>query len=223
MYYKVVFPIIFGVFGVSILLSLGFWQVQRLAWKTDLLTAINERLNQPAVALPAKVDKKNNQYLKVYVTGVFKSGEIHNLTSQKFKGPGFKIISPFIAESGQTLLVDRGFTKEIFKNYSKSIETTYIEGNLLWPNEVDSFTPAPNRNKNIWFARDIEKMSNYLKTEPILLVATRENQPDKFIEPEPISLNIPNNHLQYAITWFSLSGIWFFMTIYFFWSRLKEK
>ena len=83
-------------FGIAILLSLGIWQVQRLAWKTDLLDAINERLNQPAVALPANVNEQNNQYLKVYVTGVFGSGEIHNLTSQKFKGPGFKIISPFI-------------------------------------------------------------------------------------------------------------------------------
>ena len=174
MIYKLVFPIIFGVFGVVVLLSLGFWQVQRLAWKTDLLDAINERLNQPAVVMPAEVNEQSNQYLKVYVTGVFGSGEIHNLTSQKFKGPGFKIISPFVVESGLTILVDRGFVREIFKNKSKSIETTYIEGNLLWPNEVDSFTPTPNYSKNIWFARDIEKMSKYLKTEPILLVATKE-------------------------------------------------
>ncbi len=222
MIHRLVFPIIFGVFGIVVLLSLGFWQVHRLEWKTDLLYAINERLNQPAVVLPAKVDELNNQFLKVYVTGVFGSGEIHNLTSQKLKGPGFKIISPFVVDSGPTILVDRGFTREIFKNKSKSIETTYIEGNLLWPNEVDSFTPTPNHSKNIWFARDIEKMSKYLKTEPILLVATREDQPDKLIEPEPISLNIPNNHLQYAITWFSLSVVWFFMTVYFLWFRLKE-
>ena len=83
MIHKLVFPIIFGVFGVVSLLSLGFWQVQRLEWKTDLLNAINERLNQPAVVLPAKVNEQNDQYLKVYVTGVFGSGEIHNLTSQK--------------------------------------------------------------------------------------------------------------------------------------------
>ena len=218
---KLVFPIIFGVFGIAILLSLGFWQVQRLAWKTELLDAIDERLSQPAVALTLEVDQENSQYLKVYVSGAFRSNEIHYLTSHKFKGPGFKIISPFVLESGATILVDRGFTKEIFKNKGKSIETTYIEGNLLWPNEVDTFTPAPNLNKNIWFARDIEKLSKYLQTEPILLVAGEENHPDEFIETQPISLNIPNNHLQYAITWFSLSGIWFFMTIYFFWSRFR--
>ena len=150
------------------LLSLGFWQVQRLAWKTDLLDAINERLNQPAVVMPAKVNEQSNQYLKVYVTGVFGSGEIHNLTSQNLK-TGFKIISPFVIESGLTILVDRGFVREIFKNKGKSIETTYIEGNLLWPNNW-ILSHKPNYSKNIWFARDIEEMSKYLKTEPILLV-----------------------------------------------------
>lgn len=204
------------------LISLGIWQVKRLAWKQDLLNQIESKLGSVAVQLPRSPNKKDDQYLKVFSSGHFLPQEIHVLTSEKFKGPGFKIIAPFITKSGSIILVDRGFVKEQFKDSKKDSISSIIEGNLLWPDEVDYFTPQPNFTKNIWFARDVEKMSVHLKTLPILLVMSSENNSNEIIEPKSISINIPNNHFQYALTWFSLAAIWFFMTIYFFLARLKQ-
>ena len=222
MAHKVFVPIIFGLIGVGILASLGFWQIQRLTWKEDLLSRIEIQINRPSVALPVDPKKSDDQYLKVAVEGIFLPGEIHVLTSEKFKGPGFRVIMPFLTNSGSTILVDRGFILEKFKDIKKTTESNFVEGNLLWPDEIDYFTPKPNLERGIWFARDVHEMSEHLKTAPILLIAVSENKADNHINPKPLTIGIPNNHFEYAVTWFSLAIIWFFMTIYFFWSRLKK-
>ncbi len=76
MVHKVFVPIIFGLIGVGILASLGFWQIQRLTWKEDLLSRIEMRINRPSVALPVDPKKSDDQYLKVAVEGIFLPGEI---------------------------------------------------------------------------------------------------------------------------------------------------
>jgi surfeit locus 1 family protein len=94
-------------------------------------------------------------------------------------------------------------------------------GNLYWPNEIDRFTPTPDRNKNIWFARDINEIAAELKTEPFLIVARNISPEDPNVMMLPVSVDrIPNNHLQYAITWFLLAFVWLGMTLYFLW-RMK--
>jgi surfeit locus 1 family protein len=72
-------------------------------------------------------------------------------------------------------------------------------------------------------------MANQLKVEPFLVVAEQvqikenDNWIDyKDVMPFPISLNIKNDHREYAITWFSLALVWFLMTIYLLW-RIKQK
>jgi len=91
-----------------------------------------------------------------------------------------------------------------------------VLGNLHWPDEIDSYTPEPDRDKNIWFARDIEAMANELGTLPILIVASQVSPSQKAVSPLPIdSSSIPNDHLQYAITWFSLAAVWIIMSAVF--------
>ena len=122
-------------------------------------------------------------------------------------------VSPFLLDDGRKILVDRGFIPENEKNLSRYWGLIELEGNLFWPNETDGFTPEANLSKNIWFARDIELMSVMLKTEPIMVVITKSSL-DHGAKMQSLDVNLPNNHLQYAITWFSLATIWFFMSIY---------
>ena len=93
-----------------------------------------------------------------------------------------------------------------------------VVGHLYWPNETDYFTPEPNVKRNIWFSRDLEKMAKFLKTQPILVVAT-ENRLDASIKMQDPTNNIPNNHFQYAITWFMMSILWFGMSVYFVYKK----
>ena len=99
-----------------------------------------------------------------------------------------------------------------------------ITGNLQWPQETDSFTPAPDIDGNIWFARDVTAMSQLLQSEPVLVVARALSYDAAPVSPLPVDTSrIPNDHLQYAITWFSLAAIWAAMSLYFLRRRAKTE
>jgi surfeit locus 1 family protein len=96
-----------------------------------------------------------------------------------------------------------------------------VVGNLDWPRETDSFTPAPDAKTGLWFARDVPAMAQALGTEATLIVA-RGSTGDG-ITPMPVDTSaIPNNHWQYAITWFLLAVAWLGMTSLWLW-RIRRR
>ena len=210
---NIIFPICLGFFVVLVLFTLGQWQLSRLQWKNDLLDNIERKLLEQPVNVPVLPTEGLDKYRSVRFSGSLLKEEIHVLTSIKLLGPGFLAVSPFLLDDGRKILVDRGFIPENEKNLSRYWGLIELEGNLFWPNETDGFTPEANLSKNIWFARDIELMSVMLKTEPIMVVITKSSL-DHGAKMQSLDVNLPNNHLQYAITWFSLATIWFFMSIY---------
>jgi surfeit locus 1 family protein len=213
-------PLIVGVVGVAILLSLGIWQVQRLAWKRTILVDIEARIKAPAEPLARLPDPVLDKYQPMLETGVIGSSEIHILASRKQKGAGYRIIVPFTIGERRVLL-DRGFIPITEKDTPRAEKEITVAGNLHWPEEVDSYTPAPDTDADIWFARDVAAMAAALDTEPVLIVA-RSDTGDG-IEPHPVNpAGIPNDHLQYVITWFSLAAVWFGMTGLQLW-RIKRR
>ena len=211
MYVKFVFPIVLGLAGILILVMLGIWQLNRLDWKNNLLNNIEKKIMAEPVLLLKDVSELNDQYRSVIVEGNIMSGEIHVLTSLKNSGPGFLIVVPFELLDGRVIMVDRGFIPESEKKFERSRGRVKLVGNLLWPNETDSFIPAPDVKKNMWFARDLKKMSNHLKTDEVLVVM-RQSEPVGKPTPQRIGIHLANDHLGYAITWFSLAVVWFGMT-----------
>ena len=192
---------------------LGIWQINRLNWKNNLIYEVSTSIAmEPQELNPTNIGI-NSQYLPVTFEGKFLKNEIHVLFSLKPYGPGFKVIRPFKLKSNEIILVDLGFVRENKKNVPRKIEDGKISGNIFFPNETDSFTPAPNFMKNIWFSRDLEKMSNYLNTQPIMVIMSSKVN-DETIVITPLSPNFINNHLQYAVTWFSMALAWLFMSIY---------
>ena len=211
MYIKFVFPIALGLSGISVLIMLGVWQLQRLDWKNNLLSNIEQKITAEPVLLMEELTELDDQYRSVMVEGDILPGEIHVLTSLKNIGPGFLVIVPFALADGKIIMVDRGFVPEAEKKLNRSHGKVKLVGNLLWPNETDGFTPDPDVKKNMWFARDLEKMSNHLKTDAVLIVM-RQSEPVGKPVPQQIGVHIANDHLGYAITWFSLAVVWFGMT-----------
>lgn len=211
MYIKFVFPIALGLSGISVLIMLGVWQLQRLDWKNNLLSNIEQKITAEPVLLMEELTELDDQYRSVMVEGDILPGEIHVLTSLKNIGPGFLVIVPFALADGKIIMVDRGFVPEAEKKLNRSNGKVKLVGNLLWPNETDGFTPDPDVKKNMWFARDLEKMSNHLKTDAVLIVM-RQSEPVGKPVPQQIGVHIANDHLGYAITWFSLAVVWFGMT-----------
>ncbi|EEX08153.1 surf1 family protein [Ruegeria lacuscaerulensis ITI-1157] len=212
---RILFLLIFGLAGLAVLVSLGTWQVQRLAWKEGILADIEARIAADPVPLPEAVDPEADRYLPVEVSGEMLPGEIHVLVSVKQVGPGYRIIAPF-RTGDRTILVDRGFVPTTVKQAERQIGPMQVVGNLHWPDEIDGYTPDPDPAGNIWFARDVPALADALGAEPILLVA--RSQTDPAITPLPVdTAGIPNDHLQYAVTWFGLALVWAAMTGYFLW------
>lgn len=223
---RLIGPILLGVAGVAILLTLGIWQVQRLGWKQEILANIETRmLAEPAPILPNPVDANRDKYLSIKLSGVIGREEIHVLASRKHAGAGYRVISPFsIVETDGTkrrILLDRGFVPLGAKDEVRQETDIEVTGNLHWPDEIDKYTPDPDTDKQIWFARDVRTLAENLGTEPVLLIARSDTRDG--IEPHPVgTTGIPNDHLNYAITWFSLAFVWFGMTLFLVW-RIKRQ
>jgi surfeit locus 1 family protein len=218
---RILFPLILGLGGVAILISLGIWQVQRLAWKEALLAGIEARIHDAPQPLPVSPDASTDTYMPVTVTGEVGGPMLRILSGQQFIGSGYRIISP-MHTGGRTIMVDRGFVAEGDRPADAIPGTVTITGNLAWPNEADAYTPPPDLTRNIWFARDVPAMAAALGTDPVLVVV-REGPPDTPITAAPVdTAGIPNNHKEYAITWFSLAVVWAGMTAYLLW-RIRRR
>ncbi len=219
---RYIIPLLFGLIGAVVLISLGTWQVQRLAWKQDVLTEIQNRAAAEPVALPDAPDPVIDKYLPVSVTGSLAGPELHVLVSSKKTGAGYRVIQPFETQ-GRRIMVDMGIMPTDAKDMPRAQIHATLTGNLNWPQEIDSYTPSADIENNIWFARDVPSMAEVLQTEPVLLIVRKTSQTVANLTPWPVdTVGIPNDHLEYAITWFSLSAIWLTMTGYFIW-RMRRK
>jgi surfeit locus 1 family protein len=217
---RMIAPLIFGVVGVAILLSLGFWQLRRLEWKEAILAEIATRLAADPVDVPPEPTPAD-QYLRVRASGTLEPGELHVYTSAPPRGVGYRVIAPMTLADGRRILLDRGFIPIDEKDAPRATGPITVTGTLAWPRETDTFTADPDRQKNIWFARDVDLMAGALDTDPVMLVvATSDGEGGPM--PLPVSVNIPNDHLQYAITWFLLAVVWTLMTAYLLY-RIKRR
>lgn len=213
---RVLFLIIVGLGGAAILVALGVWQVQRLAWKEGVIADINARIDGTPGALPAQPDPARDAYLPVTVTGALNPEAIRVLVSQKDLGAGYRLVTS-LAQPDGAVLVDLGFVgTDAYTPRDIVAREVTVTGNLQWPDETDSFTPAPDLDGNVWFARDVPAMAELLGTREVLVVAQSVEPAFPAVSPLPVDTSrIPNNHLSYAITWFSLAAIWLGMSLLF--------
>jgi surfeit locus 1 family protein len=147
------------------------------------------------------------------VTGALGGEEVDVLTSLKNEGPGYRVIAA-MTSGDRRVLVDLGFVPEEAKDLPRMAERVTVTGNLMWPRETDSWTPAPDEGQGIWFARDVDEMSERLGTEPVMIVARSIEGADLGTIPVPVDTSgVPNDHYEYAITWFGLALVWAVMSL----------
>ncbi len=220
---KILFPLILGVAGCGVLLGLGLWQVERLAWKEDILASINARLNAAPAPLTLAVSEATDEYTRVTLTGTPTGEELHVLVSGTEAGTGYRVISKVETDLGP-VLVDQGLLAIDNKSAAPLVAQMQITGTLLWPDDQNAQTPAPDLAANIWFARNIDTMSAALDTQPLMVVATRTTPADPRLTPLPINTaSIKNDHWEYAVTWFLLAAVWAIMSLYLILRTLRPK
>lgn len=219
---RIVIPLIFGLAGAAMLISLGVWQVQRLAWKEGVLTGIEKRIAAEPVSMPENPNPDADQYLPVRITGMLGQPPLRVLVSRKQIGAGYRLITTLSTDK-RTILVDLGFIKVDQPIPAFTDAPVTVTGNLNWPDDRNGSTPENDVAGNIWFARDVDEMAGMLGAEPVLLVLRHTSETDPVATPLPVdTAAIPNDHLSYAITWFSLAAIWLVMTGYFLWRTTRK-
>jgi surfeit locus 1 family protein len=214
------FGVLLGLVGGGVLAALGVWQLQRLEWKVGIIAGAEAMMREAPVALPSVLDPVTDRYRAVSVAGRFTGEEAHVLTSTREMGPGFLVIAAF-ETGGRRILVDRGFVPEVEKTTPRPVREAEVVGNLNWPDDVNASTPPYDAGRAIWYGRDLRGMAALLAADPVLVIA-RSDTGDGII-PQPVTTaGFRNDHLNYAITWFSLAAVWLGMTVYLLW-RIRAR
>jgi len=213
--------VIATVLGVAVLIGLGGWQLQRLQWKEALLAERDARLNAAPVSLDQALKDfdadRSVEFLKVAASGTFQhKAELFMLTTEGGV-PGFQVVTPFVSTDGVIVLIDRGFIPEPLKDPAKRPESqpqgeVSVVGVLR--RHVKSrgpFTPDNDPEANIWYWWDIPAMLAHASVAPDARVAPFALHlppgagPKTLPAPVAVDEGLTNNHLQYALTWFTLA------------------
>ncbi len=209
--------------GIAVLIGLGTWQLSRLAEKQALLAEIAQRTMAGPISLSEVLLRRekgvDTEFVAVKAKGSFDHQfERHKLAS--FDGsPGWEIITPFTSDEGIVALVDRGVVSSDLQDASKRLEAAppveLIAVIRLHNNARGFFDPENDVDGNIWYWWDVPAMLSSvtipaeMKIAPFVLQALPGDDPKKFPRAAKPEAQLRNNHLQYAITWFSLAFVLF--------------
>ncbi len=210
---------IFVFFSIILFCTLGSWQVYRLQWKLNLINEIKSGLETEPV-IYSKENIKN--YQKVKLTGNFDfKKQIYLYSLNNSGAPGYDIITPLKTKSNEILLVNRGWIKKDFKKNIglNEIKTSSLEGIFKRINKPNPFKPENNIKNNVWYSLKLEDLENFTGYKLNNFVLFLQNNQNQLIQKKIITPDLPNNHLKYALTWYSVA---LSILLYFLYFRKKQ-
>ena len=204
---------VFVIFFILVFIALGSWQIIRLNWKNNLILEIENSLKNPPVELTQST-KEN--YLKIKTSGSIDLDKQIYLYNLNDKGtPGFEVINPILINN-ENYLINRGwipFEKKDSQEINFFDENNII-GTLKLQGRKNIFKPDNDLEENYWFSlnrEDILKFTGKEFSKYIIYLNGNYQVP----KPKKITANISNNHLKYALTWFSLAISILLLYLYF--------
>ena len=208
---------LFVILFVTIFCTLGTWQLYRLQWKLELISEITYGLNSSPIEYSTLI-KKN--YQRVTTKGKFDYDKQIYLYSLNDNGkPGYDVITPFRTNRNENVLINRGWiVKELKDNPSINLKNgseKKIIGLLREIYKPNMFKPDNDLKNNIWFSINLEDLKKATGEQFNNFVIFLEDNQSKTPLPKKISIDVPNNHLKYAITWYAISISIIFYYLYF--------
>lgn len=204
-----------AVSGFLVLIGLGTWQIERRAWKAELIASRQAGFEAPAVPLPAEIpDPAALEYRRVWVEGRFDHAHEMHLTSRFYRDKaGYQVVTPLLQADGAAVLVNRGFVPLASKDPATRAAgqvggVVRIEGVVRLSSVPGAFTPANEPGPNLWFYPDIAQMAaaaGLARVRPVFVEAGPAPNPGGLPIGGQTQIDLPNDHLQYAITWYSLA------------------
>ncbi len=210
---------IFVFFSIILFCSLGTWQIYRLQWKLDLINEINKGINSEPVFYS---NNKVINYQKVKFDGIFDFEKQIYLYSLDSKGaPGYDIITPIKTKSNEILLVNRGWIKKDLKGKKdiNEIKSKSFEGIIKKITKPNPFKPENDIKNNMWYSLKLEDLESFTGYKLNNFVLFLQNSQNNFVKNKIVTPDLPNNHLKYAITWYSVA---LSILLYFLYFRKKQ-
>lgn len=238
--------IVVTVISFIILIGLGTWQVYRLQWKQQLIEAREASLTADPVTMAdieAGIEHGLDvDFLKVRLNGEYRHEATRYVYRPRGKRAGFQVITPFIDKSGFLVLVDRGFIDEDRRGETTGMrqpegEITITGVTRVRAGDRNPFSPDADLARNVWYWYDLPGIAATLpdnlagtvngqlpitSTVFVQLAPGGEPGEEKSPEPEDLKVELPNNHLQYALTWYSLALVLVVMSWLFIRRRRRE-
>ena len=223
-------PTVTALVMLAIVIGLGTWQLHRRVWKTDLLATIAARMNGDAVALPADIANPPDwAFRHVHIAGRFATDKALWLYGRTYDGKaGIHLLVPLIRENGGAILVDRGFVPiehgSDLDTYRPADGPAEVDGIVRLPEPGGWFVPGNQPDKNIWYTVDVPAMSRATgqTLAPVYIAAKSDGDtgwPAATGGTE--GTGIRNEHLNYAIFWYSMAVV--LGVIYLMSSRSRPK
>lgn len=224
--------------GFAALTWLGVWQLDRLHWKERIIERIETRAERRPMTLERAVEVAGKMgdpsYLPVTVEGRYHNDRERYLYSISLDGqPGWHVITPLETASGRIVLIDRGFVPGEFLDPKDREEGQFqdvvtVTGLLRTPEKPNLFSPDNDVEANQWFTRDLGAMARSMfpggtvQVVPFYLEAVAGEVPGPWPKGGQTRLELPNKHLQYALTWFALAGCLLVIYVAYVWSALSR-
>lgn len=197
--------------------GLGVWQVQRRSWKLDLIARVDARIHAPAVAAlgpsewPA-INQAADEYRRVALQGRYLDAPETLTMAVTERGPGFWVLAPFRADSGFTVLVNRGFVREDRRGAEDRRKVAGVQarvvGLLRLTEPTGGFLRANDPAAARWYSRDVAAIASARglgEVAPYFVDADAASEPGPLPQGGMTQVNFRNAHLVYALTWFCLA------------------
>lgn len=196
--------------ALVVLISLGVWQLQRLAWKEDLIARIEAARTADPVPLDQALARSDPEFARVALVcrGLDRAPFVSLQTLVEGQA-GVRLVS--LCSDEVPILVDRGFVGEAISSRPSQAGGTMpvvVLGVLRRGEPPNAFTPAPE-GRHV-FVRDIGVMADLLGAgtarRDLMVVAETSSNPEwRALSPQALPTGLSNSHLGYAITWFGLA------------------
>ena len=199
---------------LAALIGLGTWQVQRLHWKQGLIAEVNRNLSLPPMSLDrALAMGRDAQYRRVALIGRFDHAKETYVFGTAAGAAVFHVVTPLVSDDGRVLLVDRGIVppekREPALRRAGQVEgLRRVVGVWRTPDPPGFFTPAPDAAHHLWYSRDVTAIAaacHLTLAAPVIVEADIAPNPGGWPQGGHTVVAFPNNHLQYAVTWYGLA------------------
>ncbi|KRC82784.1 hypothetical protein ASE13_05280 [Sphingomonas sp. Root241] len=197
--------------------ALGVWQIERRAWKLDLIARVDARIHAPAAPLPARADwvrvnARDDAYRHVRVTGSFLHDRETLVQAVTERGAGFWVLTPLRTAEG-IVLVNRGFVpperRDPARRHARQGPVT-VTGLLRMSEPGGAFLRSNDPATGRWYSRDVAAITRTRglgDVAPFFVDADATPNPGGYPVGGLTVVAFPNNHLVYALTWFGLAAL----------------